>query len=238
MSLKPTPFVVGSLMSVAMQGAANEAMNKRRRLPLDPSPGSSAPLRLVHKSLWARHRRALLAKHGMKCMACGYVAPETAKLEGHEVHSLWDNGLMQLEKVVLYCLKCHHVVHLERSLGMEHDRLRRLPGATPKTVEVGMALYRDVMMAHYCEVNRVSPRTFERDWEAMLATQRHYLGQLAGKAAPMHYGPFHGQVQEILARRRWGADDPEPEWWEFQGIDPGEAEHMWWLNPELREGQW
>ena len=153
-------------------------------------PMATTPLRKVAKSLWGRLRRRLLEKHGLVCMACGHVPPKAAELEGHEVHSFPGDGVIRLELILLLCRKCHHTVHLERSVSWERDGARRkwqeehpLP-LTRKRRRVSeleefdrqawnagdeaAAVYREAMLKHYCKVNGVPRRQCERDYERAL----------------------------------------------------------------------
>jgi len=75
--------------------------------------------------MWSRLRAALLKEHGLVCTACGYAAPTARDLEGHEVWSYPGNGVIRLEAIQLLCKKCHHAVHLQRSVGWARDIARR-----------------------------------------------------------------------------------------------------------------
>jgi hypothetical protein len=144
---------------------------------------ATTPLRKVAKSLWAKLRRRLLEEHSVVCMACGYVPPAVGELEGHEVHSFPGGGVIRLEAILLLCRKCHHAVHLERSVSWERDRARwkweeehPLTGkrrsrsnedlkAMAAAGDEAVAVYREAMLKHYCKVNRVTRRQCERDYE-------------------------------------------------------------------------
>lgn len=159
-------------------------MTPRRRLAFDRTPMSATtPLRTAAKSLWARLRRKLLQEHGMICMACGYVPPTIGELEGHEVHSFPGGGVIKLEAILLLCRKCHHAVHLERSVSGARDQARwkweeehPLSGkrrfrslaevkVMVAAVDAATAAYREAMIVHVCKVNHISRRQCECDFE-------------------------------------------------------------------------
>jgi hypothetical protein len=184
----------------------------------------TTPLRKTHKSLWARLRCKLLEEHGLVCMACGYVPPKVGELEGHEVHSFPGGGVIKLELILLLCRKCHHTIHLERSVFWERDvarwkwadehrptdkrQLRSWPtsAALKEMSAVGDAAaraYREEMLNHYCKVNRVTRQRCERDFENAKPPENVMaLGRPnpTRRLAQMDYGPFEGELEAVRAR--------------------------------------
>lgn len=103
--------------------------------------------------------------------------------------------------------KCHHTIHLERSLSLERDRAWHEWKETPRPhrVEDLQALkneaetaYREEMLAHYCKVNRVTRRRCERDYEDALPPDD--IRQL--RVAKMDYGPFTDDIEKSLSEER------------------------------------
>jgi hypothetical protein len=183
-------------------------MNKRRKLVFDSMPsGIITPLMRV-ETLRQRIRQSLIKEYGALCMACR----DPRNIEAHEVHRLFSGREARLEEVVLLCRKCHHVVHLERSLEVERDRLRALPGATIETIKAGMELYRTEMMAHYCKVNRVSLKRAEEDFRRSQELQPGWKTEgrfVRPSRAIMDYGPYADMYWEWERRRPEGRDEAE-----------------------------
>lgn len=149
-----------------------------RKLIFDAVPvGQTAPLRLQFKSVWATIRRDLLKDHGAVCMACGYAPEHGSEIEGHEVYSLASKDVIRPEEVLLLCRKCHHTVHIERSVGNERTVVEarrqeveefRRSGVTDlrQLMQAGRAAakaYRAILIEHYCKVNDVSTEQAEDD---------------------------------------------------------------------------
>jgi len=160
-----------------------------------------------------------MQEHGVVCMACGYVPPMARELEAHEIHSYPGSGVIKLETIVLLCRKCHHTVHLERSVSWARDRARwkwESENRAPRNLKVLQAMgveadeaaatYREEMLAHYCKVNRVTRRRCERDYEnALPPDDIKQLGadfRSRGRTtlARMDYGPFEDEVKKTRAR--------------------------------------
>jgi hypothetical protein len=178
-----------------------------RKLIFDGTPiNKTVSLRLQFKTVWGTIRRTLLKDHGGVCMACGHTPEHTHEIEGHEVYSFPSNSVIRLERVMLLCRKCHHVVHLDRSVyqaglgGREKASLLGLKGRRlEQAVKEAEETYRAEMVRHYCEVNGVSLEQCEGDLRQARPPKGWEIKP--GKKATMDYGPYQKEVDCFLDRR-------------------------------------
>jgi hypothetical protein len=180
-------------------------------------------LRRQFPKLWERLRKEALDKYHRKCK-CGYVPPKTSELEAHEVYSFPGGGVIRLEKIVLLCRKCHHMVHLDRSLDFERRRAFReakQAGLSDRLAEqkaaAAVEVYREDMLAHYCKVNGVARQEAEDDWEKATPPEdvKPYAlrdGKGVEREIKFSYGPYEEEVTRLIWRRQWRDMGPQDRW--------------------------
>jgi hypothetical protein len=180
----------------------------RYKLIFDRTPTSlTNPMRRQYKSVWSGVRRALLKEHGAVCMACGHAPNRANEIEAHEIYSYPENDVIRLELVVLLCRKCHHTVHLERSLfhtkwhAGQEARRSGLKGR--RADQAGMDAerqYRTEMAEHYCKVNGVTSETFEEDLRKS-GPPDSWRRHARERTPVMDYGPFQPLIDRYLERK-------------------------------------
>jgi hypothetical protein len=161
-----------------------------RILSLDPTPAGlvgARSLRKAFKTEWARIRARHFKENGLSCALCKAVETERRLIHAHEMYSFPSPDIVQLERILFVCTRCHDAIHLERT--------RSRCGPT----------YVGDLEEHYCRVNGgISLDDLKKDRSEAARRSfsiREFYG--GGNAAPkMDFGEYQVGVDETLKRKR------------------------------------
>ena len=159
-----------------------------RILAFDPTPAGlvTAPLRTAFKYLWKCMRDERFNGGDFRCEICQSVEVAARLIHGHEVYSFPDEHVIQLDRIIFICYRCHDAIHLERTRGRASE------------------VYIEEIENHYCRVNGgLSRKELARDYGAcfgkMLSIREFYGGSEA--QTRLNYGPYQKRVDRILTER-------------------------------------